>query len=250
MIAFLAAVAVSSPAAASAAPSAPILVPVPPPSTISVEQQKLGGQLARIVDSEELTRAQLDKLLNDTMPKTLASDPAFVAMEKEHPGITHAMIEAMRPIIVDESIRRLPVLWARLENIFARSFTAAELKTLIDFYASPTGVRVIKAMGEGSDFSRMLGTMVANDKANVTADDLRAGVQAGAAEVIRTATPEDIKAMEALMATSAGQKMRAVTPQIQAEAVAWGNEPSPETTAKVQKAVVDLVAKYIGKPAQ
>jgi hypothetical protein len=235
----LAAATMTVPVAARAAVVAP-----------ATEQKALATQLVRTLNSEALTRAQLSKMLGETLPKTLAANPTFAGMERQHPGVTNAFIEAMRPVIIEGTIAKLPSLWARLEPIYVRTFTAAELHVLINFYTSPAGVRVIQAMGEGADYSRMLGDMLAKGNHDVTQEGLSAGVQTGVAQVVRAATDEDMKAMQALAATSAGQKLTAVNQQVQAEAVAWGNEPDPELNAKVAAAVGDVAAKYFGKPAQ
>lgn len=233
------------------AAAAPISVAAQAPASVAVdaEHEKIAGELTRVLNSEALMRAQIGKMLDDTLPKTFAASPDFAAMEREHPGITKAVIDAMRPIILNGTLSRSPALTARLTPIYARSFTTAELHTLLDFYTSPAGQRVIKAMGEGADFSRLLSDMIAND-GTATTEGLRAGVQSGAAEVIRTATPDDIKTMEALFATSLGAKMRAVSPKVQAESVAWGNEPDPELDAQVESAVKDAITRYLGKPKQ
>lgn len=231
--------------------AAPISVAAQPPATAAAdaEHEKIAGELTRVLNSEDLMRAQIGKMLDDTLPKTFAASPDFAAMEREHPGITRAVIEAMRPIILNGTLARRPALTARLTPIYSRPFTTAELRTLLDFYTSPAGQRVIKAMGEGADFSRLLSDMIANN-GTATTEGVRAGIQSGTAEVIRTATPEDIRTMEALFATSLGAKMRAVSPQVQAQSIAWGNEPDPELDAQVESAVKDAITRYLGKPKQ
>jgi len=96
----------------------------------------------------------------------------------------------------------------------------------------------------------MLSNMVTSNNGVVTSDDMRAGLQTGVAQVIRAATPQDMKAMQALVATSAGKKLPMVNQEIQAVAVAWGNEPQPELNAQVADAVKGVAAKFFGKPTQ
>lgn len=221
-----------------------------PVASASPEQQKLGAELARVLNSEELTRAQIRKMLDETLPKTFADTPQFAAMERDYPGITQAVIAAMGPVILDGTLKRLPSLWDRLVPIYTRTFSAAELRTLLDFYTSPAGMRLLKTMGEGADYSRLMGDMLAHGNTTVTTDGLAAGVQTGIAQVVRTSSPEDVKAMVALAATSAGKKLPGVNQQVQAEAAAWGNEEDPKLNAQVQAAVKDAVVKFIGKPAK
>lgn len=224
--------------------------PVPGAVAVDAEHEKLANDLARVLNSEELMRAIIGKMLDETLPKTFAASPDFAEMERDHPGAIKVAIEAMRPVMIDAMLVRLPTLSARLEPIYSRALTTAELHTLLDFYTSRTGVRVIKAMGEGADFSLMLGDMIANNTGTATPEGLRAGVRSGTAEVVRTATPEDVKAMEALVATSAGKKMIEITPQAQAVSAAWGNEPDPELDAQVQSAVKRALTAYLGKSKQ
>lgn len=226
-----------------------VMAQAPASATADAEHQKLAGELAGVLNSEELMRAQIGKMLDDTLPKTFEASPDFAAMERDHPGVTKAVIEAMRPIMIKSMLTRLPSLSARLTPIYARSFTTAELHTLLDFYTSPAGTHVIKAMGEGSDFSRLVNDMVASKNGTATPEGVHAGVLSGVAEVVRTATPEDMKAMEALAATSAGKKLHAIGAEVQAASLAWGNEPDPELDAQVESAVKDAVIKFIRKPA-
>ena len=234
----------------AAAPPISVAAQPPASATADAEHGKIASELTRVLNSENLMRAQIGKMLDETLPKTFAASPDFAAMEREHPGVTTAVIDAMRPIILRGTLARLPELTARLSPIYARSFTTAELRTLLDFYTSPAGQRVIKAMGEGADFSRLLGDMIASDSATVTTEGLRAGLESGKAQVMRTATPEDFKTMEALFATDLGAKMRAVAPKVQAESVAWGNDPDPELDAQVETAVKNAITRYLGKPKQ
>jgi hypothetical protein len=222
----------------------------PPPVAATAQQRQLAARLVRILNSEALTRTQLIKMLDETLPKTLSTNPTFAELERDYPGISKGFLDAMRPIILEGTLSRMPTLWARLEPIYTRSFTEAELQALLAFYTSPTGTRIIDKMGRGSDFSQMLGNVIASDDKRVTVKDMQAGIQTGIAEVVRSSSDEDIAAIKALNATSAGAKLPAVNQQVQAEAAAWGNEADPEMDTKIEEAVKAVVAKYIGKTAQ
>lgn len=234
--------------AAIAALTAPaIAASAPAPAAVDAEHKQLANALVRVLNSEELTRAQTVKMLDETLPNTFTASPDFAALEREYPGVTKAVIDAVHPIILNGTLARLPSLWARLAPIYARSFTTAELHALFDFYTSPSGGRLLKAMAEGADFSRLLSGAVTSESSIVTTEGFSAGVQSGAAAVIRTASPEDIKVMMAFAATPAGGKASAIAPKVQAASIAWNNEPAPELDAQIESAAKAVVATYTGK---
>jgi len=209
------------------------------------ERSALGRKLAEVLNSEALTLAQADKMLDQTVPGLAASNPEMAFMEREHPGVLKAVADAMRPIIVEGTRKKLPELWKRLGAIFAGGMTADELHAALVFYQSPLGARIIKVMGEDSDFSQMLSERLRNDQSDITEQGLRTGLMKGAAGVINRLPQADILAIARFMRTPAGGKIRELTPQIQAAAVAWGNESDPAIDTQIEQAVTRAVGRFV-----
>ncbi|OMJ32829.1 hypothetical protein BSZ14_06295 [Sphingomonas sp. Sph1(2015)] len=104
--------------------------------------------LARLLYPETLivNAARTDVMV----AQLLASDPAMQAREDRHPGIVHAIAEAVQPLRVRSMRERMPVLWQRQAAIYGAAFTDAELATLNRFYATPAGQALVATMQSGT----------------------------------------------------------------------------------------------------
>lgn len=208
-----------------------------------------GLELARMLNSAELTRAQTDRMLSETLPATLAADPEFTAMEKEYPGITKAMIDAMRTIVIDEVMQSLPQLWEKISAIYAEEMTAADLDEAIAFFGTPAGARLVENMTREADFSQMLKTIIADDEAKVTEGALRTEIRASATKATGKLSAEDRNALVNFGWSAAGAKIRIANARVIPIAAAWSNETTPEGDARMEKAMTEVVEKFIGKDA-
>ncbi|MHA6721881.1 DUF2059 domain-containing protein [Sphingomonas sp. RS2018] len=232
-----------------AAPATAQLPTAPAPASGAIDPARLALalELARELNSEALTRAQLGKISAETMPRAFAQNPAMAALEKQYPGAIAAVMAAMTPVIVDYTIGLLPKLWTEIAPIYARSLDPAELRQLLAFYRGPTGQRVIAAMGRGSDYGATLSRMVNEGTTAMTAGDLRNGATPGIAEVVRTASDEDKAAMVALVQTSAGRKLPAVTTEVMAAVAAASARPDPVMEKRIEQVVKTALDAHIKK---
>lgn len=120
------------------------------------------------------------------------------------------------------------------------------MRQMLLFYRSDTGRWLIDQIATGVDFSGMIDTMIKNPEARVTPDDLRNSLQGAAVTgVVRTMTKQREADLRAMLATSAGRKIRALNPRLLAIAAAWSNEPDPEGDARIDAIVEGVIGKYI-----
>lgn len=206
-------------------------------------------ELARVLNSEAMTRAQTEKMLDETLPATLAADPDFKAMEKDYPGITKAMLGAMRTIVVEDVMKSLPTLWDRVSKIYGEELSTAELDEAIAFYRTPTGTRLLESMSREADLSGMLKTMIAAEAATVTEGALRTETLASAKKTAGKLDSGDRQAITNFGWSPAGAKMRTANNRVMAVVAAWSNETTPEADARMEKAMIEVVEKFIGKDA-
>jgi hypothetical protein len=233
----------------AAAPAAPVM-PVSPVGAAAVgdpQRVALSLELAELLNSEVLTRAQLAKLTSDTLPKVFAQNPDMVAIEQEHPGASAAVVAAIGPVMVDYTLRSLPKLWREIAPIYARYFDADELRSLLAFYRSPTGVRVIDAMGRGADYGAALTRMMNEQSSAITTGELRNGASPGIAEVVRSTSAEDRQVMVALMKTSAGRKLPVATREVLEAVAANSARPDPAFEKQVETLTIDTLTKHMKK---
>jgi hypothetical protein len=218
-------------------------------TAVDAVRKARGLELARMLNSEELTRAQTEKLLDETLPKLLAADPDFKAMEKEYPGITKAMLDAMRTVVVDEVMQSLPALWDSVSVIYAEELTAADLGEAIAFFRTPAGTRLIENITREADLSEMLKTLIADDEAKVTESALRTEMRASATKTVGKLNTEDRNALVNFGWSPAGVKIRTANKRVMSVVAAWSNETTPEGDARMEKTMTDVVEKFIGKDA-
>lgn len=231
------------------AQAAPQVAPDPAVQTPAVAPTRdaLALDLAELLNSEALTRAQLAKIVAETLPKVFAQNPDMVSIEKEHPGASAAVIAAIGPEMVTYTVRTLPELWRNIAPIYARHLDVAELRALLAFYRGATGQRVITAMGRGSDYGAALSRMMNEQSSTMTASDLRAGAAPGISEVIRTSSPEDRQAMIALGQSSAGRKLPAVTREVMEAVSAQSAKSDPAFEKRIETLTIDTLTKFISK---
>jgi hypothetical protein len=229
---------------ALAAPAGSAWAQTPPAAAVDPARLALGTELAKITNGENVSNAQLDKMLSDTMPKALAANPDIAAMERKYPGIIAAMLAAMRPLFEAHVARDMPRQWPMIGRLYAERMSAPEIQATIAFYRSTTGQRVIQLMGEESDYSAVINQAIAEPDSKITESGLRSGVSSGIAALQRRLTPAEIAEVARFEASPAGLKLRGTIPVIQSAIVAMGNEPTPELDAQLEKAMQDVVATF------
>ncbi len=235
----LAAGQVGAPPPASAVP--PVAV------TADTERMRLAVELAEALNSEPLIRTQIAKMLNETMPASFAQNPDMASLERAYPGTIAAVIDAMRPLMTDHMISVLPAMWRDVAPEYANALTAAELRQLLAFYRGPVGVRIGAIMAQGIDYSAGLNRIIANDDATLNVSDIQDGTRRGVARLVRDASAEDMAAMNALVTTSAGRKLPAITIAVNKRIAAWAARPTPELDARIEKAVDAAMVAHIAK---
>ena len=207
----------------------------------------LGLELAQLLNSDAMSRAQIDHMLSETFPAALAADAAFKELEKDYPGISRATLDAMRPIVTAEVVKGLPTLWNSLGAIYAEEFTEGELNEVLAFFRSPAGGRVIENMAREVTFGAELQAMLASEQNDISETAMRTGLAAGAVKAVRKLSEEDRKAVAAFGWTPAGAKLAATKKRILPVLTAWSNQTSPETDARMEKAMTEVIEKFIGK---
>ena len=210
-------------------------------------------QIARLLNDPVLTEKTATDQFLLGIGDTMKSDPQVAAIEKIYPGFFEEFGQAMLPFLVETIRTQLPVLWERQADFFVKTYTLAELDQIYAFYSSPTGLRLIVLMNENFDVDAMSAGIdfAAGDK--LTVESMQAGADGAASEVVAGLSPADRKALMAMVATPAGQKMIRNAGALQAISVAWINEillenPAFTTEAERQaKAIVERRAKVQSK---
>lgn len=206
-------------------------------------------KLAAVLNSEAIIvgNAKSDEEAVKLAEQLLGSKQDLAAFENEHPGVSIALAREMMPILNRSARERLGELHRRQAALYAANFDTAELGTLIDFYTSPTGTKLIAAM-------------VAKVKPNAViaeakqSEDFKFGAQAVLKD-IRASGPDIVQALDEsdkavlLRFASSGlmPRIKALAPQTQTIAIVWMNEEAPWEAAEVQQALDRVMARYRSK---
>ncbi|MBC9034421.1 DUF2059 domain-containing protein [Sphingomonas sp. JC676] len=212
---------------------------------IDPARKVLGVELARLLNSEEITRAQGAKMIAQTFPQALAADPDLKMAEQAYPGVIKALLDAVMPAALEQTIQRLPLLWDRIGTLYAQNLTDAEIRAALQFYRSPAGAKVIQVMTAETDFSAAVKESIESEDNKISTDSLRKGLTTGMDKLGDRLTADEQAAVVRFAVTPAGSKAGALAPRIQALAVEWANES--ENSAQLQKLAIDTVQKFIAE---
>lgn len=217
----------------------------------SPERQALGRQLAQLNNNEESVNAQVTAMLG-SIDKMFREHPDMQALEKDYPGAIRMMLDAMGPVIREETIRTLPDLWDRLGALYAANLTEQQLRDARAFYSGPLGVRLRAAVAGNLDMKAVFQEAMANPDTDTPVSEKSLGASMGATALgtARSLSPEDQKALAQFAFTPAGSRLQALTSQVIKTVTDWSNAPSPELDAKLEKVTEAVVAKILDKERQ
>lgn len=225
------------PAAAQAATASPAIDPV-------VAERAMA--LARVLNSEQIIIGDSgsDQRALALAAQIMAGNPDFAALDKEYPGISRELMEALLPLINRSSRERLPQLWERQAALYGRNFNAGELQTLILFYQSPTGQKLIRLMMDKMDSTRSVAEL--SKRGDVSAGAVLADVQATGQKVAAEMDETDKAALLRLIGSGLMPRIQAISLETQQLALSWYDESAPWEEEAMEKAILRIVEKYEG----
>ncbi len=226
--------------ASSASPNAPKKVV----ATAATRAQAL--KLAEILNSEAITRRQIERAYTITMPVLIKNRPEFQEIEKLYPGISDIAVKAEREIIEPETIANLPKLHQVIANVYADYLTAADIAAVTEFYGSPTGAKALSAATEGNDLSHMIEKNLSGQEPNVVADDVRQMAGGAAPQFLANLNGEDRKKLISFGLSSSGRAWRAIQPLILQAVADQANVTNRSTAMNVAaEHVLSAITDYI-----
>lgn len=109
------------------------------------------------INQAENETATIENLL-DTMEHTLESqDPNIAAIETLRPGFLEGFSDVMRPWIFEHTSRVKAIFRPRLIAAMTEELTPEEAGRMADFYASPTGAKLMRNVTGSYTGANMLG---------------------------------------------------------------------------------------------
>jgi hypothetical protein len=178
--------------------------------------------LAKFLNPETKIQQQVLNTLEATLPKMLQSDPQFSALETAYPGLTNVIVESLKPKMLAAYAEKTPLLWDRLGAVYANNLTTTELDSLLAFYQSPAGRRLLSGFaqtGNNANMVRQAHTTGADmDK---LAEAARKDISVTARKVSATMSNADRIAIFKFENSPLGVKLAGLIPQIQKTALEW-----------------------------
>ena len=220
---------------------------VPPaPATAQAAPRPAALALARILNSEAsiVGPAEPSDKATAFMEELSAGRADMKALEREHPGITRAIADAMIPIAVRSMRERLPELWRRQTLTYGARFDDAELETLTAFYGSPTGQKIIDQTQKAMGHKAMLAEAAASPDLKFGVDALQKDKAEAARTMAKALDVGDLMVVAMLQKTGLVDRIKAMGPRIQANILEWYDEQTPWEEAETKKAMAEVMTRF------
>lgn len=226
----------------------PVVTQAQATATDSVRADR-AQKLAAILNSETniIGDDKSDEAALALIDQFVAASPELTALEKEMPGFMLALGREILPIANRSMRERLPELHRRQAGFYAANFTTAELDTLIQFYSSPTGTKLISVLMAKIKPTAMIEEAGKSEDFKFGEQAALKDIRATVPEVMRSMTDEDQAALMRFARSSAAPKLRAIAPQTQKIVIDWMNEEAPWEAAATDEAVARVMAHFEGK---
>ena len=163
--------------------------------------------------------------------------------ESNYPGIGTELADAVLPIINGYMRARLPQLHETQTALYTRTFSSSELETLIAFYASPTGQKVIQLMNASLKPKAMLAKAQASEDFKITSSSALSDIRDTGPAILAGLKPEDHFVLQKFGRSGLVDRMKAVAPQTQTIALEWMAEYAPGEEAETDMIVQAIFAK-------
>lgn len=217
----------------------------PATSTVSSAISERALKLAAILNSDAIIIGSTsDAEALDLLRQLWGSREGLAEMETKNPGITLALARELLPIIDRSSRERLPELHRRQAALYAANFTAAELDTLIAFYSSPTGAKLIASMQASIKPKAIIAEASQSEDFKFGAQSALKDIRATIPDIMKTMDASDKAALIRFAQSGVAPKMRALSPKTQQLAIDWMNEEAPWEGAEMEKAIERVLARF------
>jgi hypothetical protein len=226
------------------APSVVIAANPTAQSSTQVVDAPLPLQLAQEFYSKEILPA-FSPDFSDAFEKGLRASAKGARMERLFPGFTHRFAQEALPVVRAALLTRLPLLQARVANVYKEKLTPSEQQELLDFARSPAGHALRQAVGRSYDVQALTQSVMQDQKVTEqTLEQQRELVGMGIREKIGEADAAEIKRF---VETSVGKKAAEIDDGIQPMLREFANEPPPPEVEKRLNTIALSVAREMAR---
>jgi len=192
--------------------------------------------------------------ISATMTSQMATaDPAMAVLEKAYPGLSAAIVAAVRPHLMGYTRRVRELYRPRMIAVIAGHLTVAEAREVAAFYRSPVGRKLLGGVVRNTDGKNAMAVAI-KDKA-VTGEALTADSRSAVQRAMAGLTGDDFAEIgRQARAHPALLKLNSLAAALRPVRLEMENSPLiPAEEAAIQQAietaVTDHLAKAVREPA-
>lgn len=230
----------TAPTAALCAPAKAEAAKAPYRASAKLE---LGIAMAKLAQPEDVViPASLDAF-DKALAAILKKDQSFAELETKFPGIAEKMSARMKPILESALRKRLPTMWQRMGEVYARELTDKQITDLTAFLSSPAGQKFINAMNRKADVSALLEDLDKSD-GKISKDGFSDVTRTAAVGAVDELTPTEQADLLRFATGDLMAAMKRVGPLVMEITRAWANEADPETDKQMELVASSLVEEF------
>lgn len=166
---------------------------------------------------------------------------------EQYPGLDAAIVAGCKPVIEKHTRKSIPRLRDQAARFFADRFSPAELRQLRDFYASPTGTKLIAGMIAGMDGADAMPDYVRRDSGEISSKDISKMLGGSLGRMLPSLDDRDKAVLTSFARTPVYPKLQALQPEILALGARFANEPDPAFDADLEKVIEAVTTDFIAK---
>lgn len=173
----------------------------------------------------------------------LFSEPEMTAFEKQFPGTITQIIEALRPMMLRMSDRNVGAARSEMLQLMRENLTPEEAAGASEFYASPTGKRMIQLISENFSMKASLKEAIHTD-GEVSIESVRQDTTQTVQKSMDVLTQEELAEIGKLAGKPWLKKLQAIQPQmLELNTRNLNAELSPEEEAEMDRIITAVIAK-------
>jgi hypothetical protein len=223
--------------------SAPPQAAVATDSVLFTKARKLAQILNPLAQHIALT----ERVIDTSLATAFHNQASFKALEVDYPGITDAVIAAIKPEMISQIKADIPKLWDTLATFYAPHFSSLEFDELIGFFGGPIGQKVIDSAFRSQYATEIMDVAVNNGSDKQISQAAQRDIQKTAQRVVAKMTDAEMRTLAQFGYSPVGRKMIALTKEKQQIEIDWGLQTTPEEDARVAKISKDTLESYIAK---
>jgi len=235
IVAALGAAILPTPAAATSLPA--------PSDELTARASSAWEDLAIVVVGVDAEQSS-ENLLN-AMAGEFRKDADMVELDAAYPGLISATVEAIKPVLLAEAARILPLYRNDLMKLYSENLSALEAREITTFLHSPEMKIFRSLIIEGRTFDATARDLMKSDSISQAA--MSNDVRLAALQASLKMQGDDLSTVKSFFASPLGQKFGALNSRKLAIDEKWANYVSADGEKEIEAVVLDTMIDHVGR---